>query len=367
MRIIEIMYSLSAGGAERFIADISNELSKDNNNEVFLVTIVDDTIGNNKHYFNDLSPKIKYKCLGCKHGLSLESIVETYKIIKSLKPDIVHMHCNTMLLYIPSLIYKKTKYVYTFHNLVNKCYKFKFQKYINYFYLKRNCFQPVTISKLCQQSYIEFYHLNNSVCITNGRSRPSLTNEVNNTKKIINSFKTHTDDKIFLHVARCAPQKNQKLLFDTFIKLSKENKHFQLIIIGAGYEDSPYYQKLKDNPAFHFMGVKQNIGDYLASADFFVLSSIYEGLPLSLLEAISIGCIPISTPVGGVPDVITNGVNGILSKSISEEDFYTAIVQAINHPSQINPNNVIKSYEARFSMTNCAKSYMMLFEKLINK
>ena len=81
MKILEIMYTLSAGGAERFVVDISNELSKDKDNEVVLVTIVDDKQGNNKHYYTELLPTVKYRCLGCKSGLSLSSFYRVFRII----------------------------------------------------------------------------------------------------------------------------------------------------------------------------------------------------------------------------------------------------------------------------------------------
>lgn len=363
MKILEIMYSLSAGGAERFVVDISNELSKNSSHEVMLATIVDDSIANNKHYYNELLPSVHYKCLMCKRGLSVESIVKTNKLIQEICPDIVHMHCNTSLLYIPSLINRKVHYVYTFHNVVDKCYKLKIQKYINLVYLKYNLFQPVTISKLCQKSYVDFYHLNNAICINNGRSRPKLE-LLNKVANSINSFKRYSDDKIFVHIARCAPQKNQQLLFDTFLRLANEGQHFQLLIIGDGYENSEFY-RLRNNPVFHFLGVKQNVGDYLSVSDFFVLSSLYEGLPLSLLEAMSLGCIPISTPVGGVPDVITDGVNGFLSRSISETDFYDVIKKAMILSDTISKEQVIKSYEANFSMKVCAAQYESLFESML--
>ena len=253
--------------------------------------------------------------------------------------------------------------MYTFHNVVNKCYKLKIQRYINYIYLQNNLFQPVTISKLCQQSYIDFYHLTNAICINNGRSRP-ITYKIDEVRKEIETLKANKDDLVFVHVARCAPQKNQKLLFEVFKRLSKEKQHVQLLVIGDGYKDSAFYC-LKNNPVFHFLGVKQNVGDYLSVSDFFILSSSYEGLPLSLLEAMSMGCVPISTPVGGVPDVIKDGINGFLSDSLSVEDFYATVCKAIKNRNAITPNQVVKSYEENFSMKSCASQYETLFKSML--
>ena len=53
--------------------------------------------------------------------------------------------------------------------------------------------------------------------------------------------------------------------------------------------------------------------------DAYALCSSYEGMPISLIEAIGVGCIPVCTPVGGIVDVVHNGENGFLSDGIGEE------------------------------------------------
>lgn len=366
MKILEIMYSLSSGGAERFVVDISNELCKNKDNEVILVTIVDDKKGNNKHYYYELSPAVKYRCLGCKSGLSLSSFYRVIRIIKEVKPDIVHVHCNTMLIYIPALIYKRPCYIQTLHNVADKCLKFPMQKGINNWFAKKELYTPVTISESCQESYIKLYGTEDSVCIVNGRSPMYVTNEFQIVRHYVTSCKMYEDDKVFIHIARCAPQKNQTLLLEAFEQIAKEGIHFQLFIIGDGYRDlvQPKYEKVSQ---IHFIGVKQNVGDYLACSDYFVLSSLYEGLPLTLLEAMSMGVIPISTPVGGVPDVIIDGEIGFLSKSIGIDDFCNVLRRAIVRGPFIEKDKIISYYNANFSMTACARQYNDLFKRMLKK
>ena len=70
-----------------------------------------------------------------------------------------------------------------------------------------------------------------------------------------------------------------ELHFDTFTKLHNSGKEFLLVVIGSGYENSPYMY-LNKTDCIKILGAKQNVGDYLACAAYFVLSSIFEGLPL---------------------------------------------------------------------------------------
>ena len=129
-----------------------------------------------------------------------------------------------------------------------------------------------------------------------------------------------------------------------------------LVVIGAGFDNSPYMH-LNDTEYVKILGTKQNVGDYLACADYFVLSSSWEGLPISLLEAMSIGCIPISTPAGGVVDVIKNGENGYISPSFNSEDFYKTVCKSFNDTELIDKETIINDYKENYTIEVCASKY----------
>ena len=83
--------------------------------------------------------------------------------------------------------------------------------------------------------------------------------------------------------------------------------NFLLIVLGDKYHH--WTDKLKGSQRICLLGLKENVGDYMAAADYYVMSSDWEGLPITLLEAMSMGVIPVSTPAGGVADVIKDGTN----------------------------------------------------------
>lgn len=360
MKILELHYSTSWAGAERVVVDLSNELS--HTNEVILCTILDDSLPGKSYYKKDLSPNIKYINLKCQRGLQIKALWKVYKLIKNLKPDIVHAHTDLMVLFLPALLYRKTKYFHTLHNLANKCLKRNYLKDIyKWFYNKR--IQAITISKVCLDSYIQLYHLNNAIKIDNGRSQLCPSNKIKETCDEIKKLKLHPDDKIFVHVARCAEAKNQSLLVSTFKKILDEDIHAILLMIGANY-DNPNNKALFSNipKGMYCLGTKNNICDYLLNADFFILSSLWEGLPISLLEAISCGVIPICTPAGGIPDVIIDEQKGFLSPDFTENNFYKTIKKAIQKESSFERKNLITYFQENYSMQHCANLYIKTFK-----
>lgn len=88
-----------------------------------------------------------------------------------------------------------------------------------------------------------------------------------------------------------------------------------------------------------------------------------EGLPISLLEAMSMGVVPVSTPAGGVCDVIRNCENGYISFSHSSEDYYKTIKDAIANVGGVTSKQIIEEYKEKYSMIACAKAYTEEFKK----
>jgi glycosyltransferase involved in cell wall biosynthesis len=74
-----------------------------------------------------------------------------------------------------------------------------------------------------------------------------------------------------------------------------------------------------------FTGSRGDVADILPALDVFVLSSRYEGLPVSLLEAMASGVPPVATAVGGVPEVVTDGRDGLLVPAGQPAALATAI------------------------------------------
>lgn len=362
MKILELHYSTAAAGAERVVVDLSNELSL--HEEVVLCTIEDDSNPASSCYKKELLNSVKYVNLGCQSGLQFKALWRVYNAIKKEKPDIVHAHTDLMCVFLPALLCRKTKYVHTLHSIASKRIT-KQWLYPLYRYFYKNHIIPITISRICDESYMDFYGMNNSVMIDNGRSALIITSEFKSVKEEIVGLKLHNDDKVFIHVARCSEAKNQGLLIDAFNRFLNEGNHGILLLLGVGYDDVENAHLLeRANKGIYWLGVKNNVADYIANSSFFILSSLWEGAPISLLEAISMGVVPICTPAGGIPDIVKNKKIGFVSRDFSLESFYKTLMEAYVEEPNFNKEGLKKYFKENFSMLKCADNYLQIFKKL---
>lgn len=364
MKIIQLTYALGSGGAERVVIDLSNELAR-RGHQVVVCAILDLNI-NPIFSFNlaSLSSNIRYVNLHQLEGFHFSKLKVIQDFILQEKPDVVHCHLNN-LPYIFNLAYshREIRFVYTLHNIATKASGPKYQYPLNKFFFKRNLIIPVSISTVCQKSYEDLYNLNNSVCIANGRAKLSPSSSYKEVEKRINGLKKSSNTKVFVHVARFDEQKNQDLLIDAFNVLHRDNIDFLLIVVGADF-DSPQAKPLRERACDRivFEGVKSNVADYLLCSQAFCLTSKYEGLPISLLEAISCGCIPICTPVGGIPDVIVDGKNGYLSEDLSLEK-YVKKLRSFIEGNAIRSGDLILEFEENYSIEVTVDKYLQIYQK----
>ena len=120
-----------------------------------------------------------------------------------------------------------------------------------------------------------------------------------------------------LYVGRLASVKGLPILFQSLQQLKSTNEDFTLTLIGDGSERSDLEKlveelQLQDHVKFVGYKSQQEVREYLQQTDVFVLPSFAEGVPVSLMESMATGVPVIATQVGGVSELVDNGVNGYL-------------------------------------------------------
>jgi glycosyltransferase involved in cell wall biosynthesis len=359
MRILEVIQSLASGGAERLVVDLCNELSK---TEDVTVLILKDV----RHfYLPQLSPRVKVVEAKMPLGGSIKQLIQCCQLVRKIKPDMVHMHSQaryTMLL--ANLLYgHRYKFYMTIHSDVCDHYAHGWsglQVRLSGF-LGRCKF--ITISATNYQQFCTIHPRLKQCLIHNGRALPQISDKIKKVEEEIQGYKTQEGTLIFLHIARCNPAKDQNLLIDSFNELTAEGEKLALVVIGDRF-DSPLGKSItqKAGKNIHFLGTKENVYDYLACADCFCLSSQYEGMPITLIEAYLSGKPIISTPVCGAVDIVKDGVNGYLSGGHTKEEYKNAIRQFIANKDAISAKAETMKEDCPYNISECARKYLEWFK-----
>lgn len=180
------------------------------------------------------------------------------------------------------------------------------------------------------------------------------------------------EGKTLLFMSRFVKEKGVYELLKAFQLVSSSFKDARLILAGDGPEreniknwiDSQGLSDCVQVPGYVRGKTK---GEMLKSANMFVFPTYYgEGCPVSLLEAMAAGLPVITTPVGGIPDIVTNGLNGILLDQVTPQAIATAIkhlFQDESLSSQMGNNNQVQAwnnYEASIVTRKIESFYVQL-------
>lgn len=363
MKILEVIPSLNSGGAERFVVDLSNLLVREN--EVCLISLYE-LEGPYKFYLADLNKKVKLISLNKKTGFDISVIKKIQNVINDFKPDVVHSHTRAFdYLFVLKIFNPRIRFIHTVHSDAEKEAGGTIDKLCRKIAFKAHMITAVSISPESDVSFRNFYK-RQACLINNGRNvSPDLTisshviDEVDSCKQTINT-------KVIVCLAHISPVKRQPVLARVIDRLNKEGHDIVLLLIGRKYDQLMVseIENLRSN-CVHMLGERHNPLEYLKYAGYYSLVSEYEGLPISLIEAIGVGAIPICTPVGGIPNIIHNKVNGFLSMDISENSIYESFKELLTLPDdscKVMRNRVLDSYKP-FSMDVCCSKYMELFNR----
>jgi glycosyltransferase involved in cell wall biosynthesis len=177
-----------------------------------------------------------------------------------------------------------------------------------------------------------------------------------------------------IHVARLLPMKDQETLFRGLsIFNNMTTRPWQLLIAGAGTQGAlkKYKKILLDLNIYEkviFLGMIKDLRPVLALADVFILTSLSEALPLSALEALSMGVPCILTKVGGCPNIVLDGVNGYLIP-VRDPEAIAAKLSALSKAPELSVQMKINAKETakRFDINYTIETYLALFKEKLNK
>ena len=325
--IIFFTDTIGIGGAEEYLKILALGVNK----EKFNIRIAIPENKGTEEFVNDLRSK----------GVRIDfinkyNLVSNYIYFLKNKPDYIHFNlpfpnkCISALL--AGIIYSKSKLYLTEHLVPQDYVPNKILKEIKKYIYNKICLS-IAVSAKNKESLIKNFDLPEDkikIVYNSVDADPIKNYDVDILNELRNKFTLSDSSIVYGTVGRLNKQKGHEYLIDAAKKLIEKVPGSIFLIVGKGQLKDQLIQKTKDNDIyenFRFVGYQKNLPEILAIMDIFVLPSINEGFPFALLEAMAAKKPIIATNVGGVTEIVKNGVNGIVVEPMDPFALSTAMLE----------------------------------------
>jgi glycosyltransferase involved in cell wall biosynthesis len=367
--MIKILFILEAtsGGTQKHVFDIARKIDKSE----FKIDLIYSTKRNKN--FAPLSKDIFNNTYGLPISRTgsfsdIRNILNIKKLIKENDYDIVHCHSTKA-----GFVGRLAAYLSKHPNVVYSPHGFMF------------CDTRIKLRRLLYLNLEKYLgYITNKIIAVSGSERDlALQHKIVPNEKIITLYNSidpvDFDDHVYINkVEEKLHEKNEDIILGTVGRLYYQkdpvtliksfkiiNTHFpntKLFFVGDGpllNKCQRLINELKLQDRIQLVGFQKNSKMYYKSFDIFVLSSHYEGLPYSLLEAMIMGIPCVGTDVVGIKDLIIHGKTGYL---VNEEDHVglaKSVISLLENPSLLSTfsNNAKKMTQTNFNFNEGIKEY----------
>lgn len=284
------------------------------------------------------------------------------------KYDVVHMHLPVAgWMTIPAKLFNhKTKFIYSEHNLVT--FYAKYNYYLsgltyNFF----DCIIPVSheVSEVIKQSRKGmFFKTKKSATILNGINTDKFSNAHRSTENINENFTVGL-------VARFRPQKRVDKWVEVAAAVNKINPNIKFLMVGDGPDDEMLRNKINElnmHGKIELPGMLSDTAYAYKRIDVFLLTSDFEGLPLAIMEAMSTGCVPVLSNVGGIKQLTFNGF-GYKFDEFNPDEIANVIADYASNKNRFKRESLkARAFvEANYSLTKQVHEIVDLYKEMNGK
>lgn len=350
-KVLQIIPDLEVAGAETMLENLINAIDKSEYNVVVVSLNTKHTIITNR--LEEKGFRIIY--LDKKSGFDIGLYKKLRNVFRIEKPDIIHTHRHTLLYtVIPAKQVTSAKMVHTVHNIAEKEVP-KVSLLLQKIFFKYMKVVPVAISGIIQETICNQYNLNKEKV-------PIVFNAVDLNKCIVKTDYSNTN--VVLHIGRFAEQKNHIGLIDIWNVVSRKFPNYTLRLIGQGELENEVKQKVEKlglSEKVEFCGVKPECYVDMSQSDVFVLPSNYEGLPMTLIEAMGTGLPSVAYNVGGVRELMKNDITGY---SVDTQGEFVSKLEMLLENKELREKlgRSAFAFSKEFSSTKMAKDYQKIYE-----
>lgn len=345
INILQLVTGLGMGGAEKVVLDLAKYISNEEFN-----TIVVSMSKRDELYQEFLNNKIDTKLLRKSNSLKdIFYIINTInKLVKEKNIQIIHAHMTHSIIVasILKVINPSLKIIFTSHNLNIGS---KLREYLVWI------LKPLrNIDIIFSKDILKYFYKKDYKIIPNGIKIDKYNLNLSKNKKFT-----------FIAVGRLETVKNHKFLIEIANEL-KDEFDFEIQIVGHGYlkeELENLIQKYDLKEYVKLLGLRNDIPELLNQSHCLLMPSLWEGLPIVILEAGASNLPIIATPVGSIPSLL-NGENSYLSDF---ENFKEKMLYIFNNYSEAKIKSEKLFYDIKniYSIEIIVKKHEKIYKDLV--
>ena len=332
-----------AGGAERLVIDICNELDKRNDTKVKLLVLSD------RIDFDDKKIRFDYSVINSNLRLSIKSsnqadLIEFEDAVNEFKPDIIHSHLFEAELISRWKIFPNITYVTHCHDNMSQISGFSqkkgLKKNITDLYEKRLLFERY---KDCNNNFIVISkdtkdYFTKLIPTALKKNIFLLSNAIDFKRFYFENRAKPKSDKIIhaICVGSLVNKKNQAFLIPIISYLKSKGYVCKIDVLGDGPNRESLQTQIDSNNLHEEItlhGNVKNVEEFMRNTDFYIHTATYEPFGLVLLEAMASGLPVISLDGKGNRDIIEHKKNGYIFQEQNAEQFSCALIELKNNPN----------------------------------
>jgi glycosyltransferase involved in cell wall biosynthesis len=367
VKLVIFIPSIEGGGVEKNLYIIANYLSIKLKNEVYVIT----ADKKNTDFFSKsvkivtskfLIPETNSRLI--KYFISL--ILLLFFFLKNKEIAVLSFQANIYAIILCKII--GVKIIVRSNSSTKGWSNNIFKDFIFKFFLGKSE-KVIVNSYALKNEFIKKFNLK-SICIYNPFNKDEVS-RLARVKFSLNFYNTRIKILRIINVARLTDQKDQLTLFRALNSI-KEELDFRLLILGSGVNKNKLDDYIKENSLekrIKLINYNRNPFKFIKKSEIFILTSLYEGLPNVLLEAISLKKFIISSDCPTGPrEILLNGKGGFLFKVGDYKDLAQKIINYTLNKKKLNKKTIF-AYKnlKRFDYNNSLKKYLFLINKYLLK
>jgi len=361
-RIMQITHDLAIGGLQKVVVNLCKNIDK-SKFDVSVLCLRE--LGEFASEVMDFGINVRHLPQK-ENGTDYFGFLKVAKILKKDKIDVIHTH-NILPFTdgtIGGLIARVKRIIHTDHA---RDFPDKRRYMVAEWLMSQFAYKVVGVSEHTTENLIRYEKIskNKITTVVNGIDGAKYNIDINKEKK---RRELGLNDKgpIIGACVRLTEQKGITYLLNSITKVQKNFPDINVVIAGEGPLKEKLIKQSKElriDQNVYFIGPRLDIPEILKLLDIYVLPSIWEGLPMILLEAMAAECATIATKVGGIPTIIKNKQNGTLIDPKNSDQIASEITVLLKSPNlrAKYASNGLRMFRKKFTVEAMTKQYEQLY------